>query len=173
MRNTHRERQGHRQREKQAAYREPDVGLDPSTLSQRLMLNHWATQASQTFWTFKGAWIPQLGELPSQDASPGNQILPLLHLERSQFSFTNFRPSFAYWLNQSHFNPSLQGGPRWKLPVYSFTCITLASLFVVLRTRARFLPESASKIAILIAQINACLLYFSVNSFLVDTLLRW
>ena len=31
MRNTHRERQKHRQREKQAPYRDPDVGLDPRT----------------------------------------------------------------------------------------------------------------------------------------------
>ena len=31
MRNTHRERQGHRQREKQASCRAPDVRLDPGT----------------------------------------------------------------------------------------------------------------------------------------------
>ena len=46
---THRERQRHRQREKQAPFREPDVrllGLWDHTLSQRQMLNHWATQAS-------------------------------------------------------------------------------------------------------------------------------
>ena len=38
------ERQRHRQREKQAPHREPDVGLDPRTqdhaLSRRQMLNH-------------------------------------------------------------------------------------------------------------------------------------
>ena len=32
MRDTNRERQRHRQREKQAPCREPDVGLDPRTL---------------------------------------------------------------------------------------------------------------------------------------------
>ena len=31
MRDTERERQGHRQREKQAPCREPDVGLDPGS----------------------------------------------------------------------------------------------------------------------------------------------
>ena len=42
------ERHRERQREKQAPCREPDEGLDPRTpdhtLSQRQMLNHWATQ---------------------------------------------------------------------------------------------------------------------------------
>ena len=42
--------QRHRQREKQAPCREPDVGLDPWSqdhdLSQRKVPNHWATQAS-------------------------------------------------------------------------------------------------------------------------------
>ena len=46
---THRERQRHRQREKQASCREPSVELDPGTLdhalSWRQMLNRWATQA--------------------------------------------------------------------------------------------------------------------------------
>ena len=46
---THRERQRHRQRDKQAPHREPHVGLVPRTLgsglSQRQMLNHWATLA--------------------------------------------------------------------------------------------------------------------------------
>ena len=32
MRDTHTERQRHRQREKQASYREPNVELDPGTL---------------------------------------------------------------------------------------------------------------------------------------------
>ena len=35
MRNTHTERQRHRQREKQAPCREPDVGLNPSTPGSR------------------------------------------------------------------------------------------------------------------------------------------
>ena len=52
MRDTARERQRHRLREKQVPCREPDMGLDPGsqdhTLGQRQMLNHWATQASQT-----------------------------------------------------------------------------------------------------------------------------
>ena len=34
MRDTERKRQTLRQREKQASHREPDVGLDPRTLSQ-------------------------------------------------------------------------------------------------------------------------------------------
>ena len=42
--------QRHKQREKEAPCREPDVGLDPKTkdhtLSQEQVLNHWATQAS-------------------------------------------------------------------------------------------------------------------------------
>ena len=50
MKDTERERQSHRQREKQAPCREPDVGLDLETadhaLSQGQVLNHWATQAS-------------------------------------------------------------------------------------------------------------------------------
>ena len=45
---THREAET--QREKQAPRREPDVGLDPGpwdhALSQRQMLNRWATEAS-------------------------------------------------------------------------------------------------------------------------------
>ena len=45
---THREKQRHKQKEKQAPCREPDVGLHPQTqdhaLSQRQMLNCWATQ---------------------------------------------------------------------------------------------------------------------------------
>ena len=44
VRDTHRERQRHGQREKQAPCREPDVGLDPMTqdhaLGQRQTLNH-------------------------------------------------------------------------------------------------------------------------------------
>ena len=47
---TQREKQRHRQGEKQAPLREPDVGLDPrpwdQAQSQRQMLNRWATQAS-------------------------------------------------------------------------------------------------------------------------------
>ena len=43
MRDTQREAESHRQREKQAPYQESDVGLDPWTwdhdLSQRQMLN--------------------------------------------------------------------------------------------------------------------------------------
>ena len=35
MRDTKRERQRHRQREKQALYREPDVGLNPRTPRSR------------------------------------------------------------------------------------------------------------------------------------------
>ena len=35
MRDTHTERQGHRQREKQAPCREPDVGVDPGTPGSR------------------------------------------------------------------------------------------------------------------------------------------
>ena len=35
-----RQRQRHRQREKLAPLREPDVGFDPRTLSQRQTLNH-------------------------------------------------------------------------------------------------------------------------------------
>ena len=48
---THREKQRHMQREKQAPRKEPDVRLDPRlqdhALSQKQMLNRWATQASQ------------------------------------------------------------------------------------------------------------------------------
>ena len=44
LRGTQREGQRHRQREKQAPYREPDVGLNPRiwdhALSQRQTLNH-------------------------------------------------------------------------------------------------------------------------------------
>ena len=55
MRDTQKERQRHRQREKQAPCRKPDVGLDYRTGSQdsgitpepKAMLNHLATQASQ------------------------------------------------------------------------------------------------------------------------------
>ena len=47
---THRERQRHRQKEKQAPCREPDAGFVPRTpgytLSWRQTLNHWVTQAS-------------------------------------------------------------------------------------------------------------------------------
>ena len=57
MRVTHRERQRHWQREKQAPCREPDVELDSGTpgssLSQRQTPNCWTTQASQK-WHF---WI--------------------------------------------------------------------------------------------------------------------
>ena len=45
---TQRERQSHRQREKQAPHRQPDVGLHPRPpdhdLRQRQMFHHWATQ---------------------------------------------------------------------------------------------------------------------------------
>lgn len=47
----HTERGRHRQREKQSPHGEPDVGLNPKTsdhdLSQRQMLNHWASQVPQ------------------------------------------------------------------------------------------------------------------------------
>ena len=45
-----RERQRHKQREKQAPCRETDVGLDPRdyTLSRRQMLNYRATQVPLT-----------------------------------------------------------------------------------------------------------------------------
>ena len=45
MRNTERERQ----REKQAHYREPDVGLRNCTWSQRENLNHQATKVPKSF----------------------------------------------------------------------------------------------------------------------------
>ena len=49
MRDTEKERQRHRQREKQAPRRELDAGPDPITadhaVSQRQMLNRYATQA--------------------------------------------------------------------------------------------------------------------------------
>ena len=48
MRDTQREGQRHRQREKQAPHRKPDVGLNPGTwghtLSKRQTLNHRTTQ---------------------------------------------------------------------------------------------------------------------------------
>ena len=48
-----RERERHRQREKQAPFREPNVGLDPWTWdlaqSQTQMLNRWDTQASLSY----------------------------------------------------------------------------------------------------------------------------
>ena len=48
---THTERQRHRQREKQAPYREPDVGLDPRTPESRpgpkAVLNRCATGAAR------------------------------------------------------------------------------------------------------------------------------
>ena len=51
MRNTERERQRHRQREKWAPCREPNMGLDSRTPGshpgQKVALNHWATQAAQ------------------------------------------------------------------------------------------------------------------------------
>ena len=44
MRDTDRERQSHRQKEKQGPHREPDAGLDPGlqdhALGQRQALNH-------------------------------------------------------------------------------------------------------------------------------------
>ena len=52
---THRKKERHRQREKQAPYREPNTGLNPRALilelqdhalNQRQTLNRWATQAS-------------------------------------------------------------------------------------------------------------------------------
>ena len=51
--------QRHRQREKQAPCREPDVGLDPGTPGSRPgCLNHWAIQAALSF-TFKMfLWFP-------------------------------------------------------------------------------------------------------------------
>ena len=57
MRDTHRERKRHRQREKQAPCREPNVGLDPGTPGSRpglkAALNHWATQLPLS-WNSKG-----------------------------------------------------------------------------------------------------------------------
>ena len=35
MKDTHTQRQRHRQKEKQASHRKPDVGLDPGTLGSR------------------------------------------------------------------------------------------------------------------------------------------
>ena len=58
-----------RERERQTPCRKPDVGLDPGsqdhTLSQRQMLNRWATRASQVCFSFclvsaspRFHWIP-------------------------------------------------------------------------------------------------------------------
>ena len=44
MRQREREKQGHRQREKQAPCKKPDVGLHPG--SPKVALNHWATGAA-------------------------------------------------------------------------------------------------------------------------------
>ena len=45
-----RERQRHRQKEKKAPCREPDMGLDPRTAGShpglKAALNHWATRAA-------------------------------------------------------------------------------------------------------------------------------
>ena len=50
MRNTKREKQRHRQREKQAPFREPDVGLDPGSPGSypglKVVPNRWATGAA-------------------------------------------------------------------------------------------------------------------------------
>ena len=50
MTDTHRERQRHRQREKQTPCKEPDMGLDPwspgSHPRPKAALNHWATRAA-------------------------------------------------------------------------------------------------------------------------------
>ena len=44
MKDTHREKQRHRQREKQAPAREPDVGLDPETLGSHPELKASTTE---------------------------------------------------------------------------------------------------------------------------------
>ena len=53
MRQREREKQGHRQREKQAPYREPDMGFDPGTPGShpglKVALNRRATRAAQVF----------------------------------------------------------------------------------------------------------------------------
>ena len=50
MRHSHRERQTHRQREKQVPCKEPDVGLDPGAPGSgpglKAALNHRATQTA-------------------------------------------------------------------------------------------------------------------------------
>ena len=50
MTDTERKRQRHRQREKQAPCREPNMGLNPrspgSHLGLKAVLNHWATGAA-------------------------------------------------------------------------------------------------------------------------------
>ena len=58
MRDTQSERQRHRQREKQAPCREPDMGLYPGLQDQdpelQAALNHWATGAAQ--WNSVDVW---------------------------------------------------------------------------------------------------------------------
>ena len=53
MRDTHTESQRCRQREKQAPFREPDVGLNPGSPEScpgvKAVLNHWATGAAHIF----------------------------------------------------------------------------------------------------------------------------
>ena len=50
MTQRHKERQSHRQREKQAPCKEPDVGLDPGSPGShpglKAVLNRWATRAT-------------------------------------------------------------------------------------------------------------------------------
>ena len=77
-----RERQRHRQTEKQAPCGKPDVGLHPRTLdhdmSQRQMLNRWATQVPQELCSLKAvmgpnsSWqrtLPKSHFIPSSDNS--------------------------------------------------------------------------------------------------------
>ena len=70
MRDAERERQ----REKQAPHREPDVWLDPGSwdqaLSQRQMLNRWATQVSSKRW-FKWCWK---SSVPDRFSSPQSKL---------------------------------------------------------------------------------------------------
>ena len=78
---THREMKRHRQREKQAPCSKPEAGLDPRTLGSHpeQKLNHWATQASQTFvlkihYIGTPGWLSGWGSAFGSGHDPGPQI---------------------------------------------------------------------------------------------------
>ena len=139
MRDTQRERQKHRQREKQAPCKEPDVGLDPGSwnhaLGQRQMLNHWPSQVSQDMSSYSSSAIDLLVDI--------GQVISLLWTQFPQTNIIYWFPSLIRWWTEITLKPFLQQNSRsTTLRITIFKCITE----LIRNKTGLYMPETKEKL---------------------------
>ena len=104
---THRERQRHKQREKQAPCGKSDAGLNPRTwghaLTRRQTLNHWSTQVPLCFF-YVFYFLPPFELFERFSVFHFNLSLEINHVQHTD----SCRSRFICW------RPKPQGGGIWR-----------------------------------------------------------